>query len=142
MGIDNRDVRAGAGGKYATLAYQAFVLAWAPQVGNSITDGEYASVVVPADSDWQYVSAHAWCKAITSDPTCILKDDGTAITAALTLVAGAATVMVESSAPTRIAGGSEIQLHVTTDGGDTVDGLCVTLVLRPYPLAEAGIAVT
>jgi len=141
MGVNNRSFVAGAGGKFPTAAFQVLTISRETQIGNSQADFEVGSTRLPSDSDWQLVSAHVWARAVTSDPTAELLDDGTAITDAVDIVAGAQTE-ITFTGPVRLAGGSELQLEVNTDSGDDVTDVQVTIVIRPYPLAEAGVAVS
>ena len=144
MGVSNRDFVQAADGVFPTAAYQVLVWGWAPQVPNAEADVEYGSILVPSDGDWQFEEGSVWAKAIGGGtPTVELQDDGTDITTPTVIVAGTQVAMAEASAPTRLKGGSELQIMVDTSGGsETIDGLVVTVVLRPYPLGEGGQAVT
>jgi len=143
LGVNNRDFVFGAGGVAPTVTSEILVLSYTgTQVPASQTDLELVSLRIPHDC--QVVSAHVWVKAEAGSnaQTVNIQDDGTDICTDTTVDAGAQVAIPLAADPTRIAAGSEIQLTATTGSGNTIDDIQVTLVVRPYPLAEAGIAVT
>lgn len=140
--MNNRDFKAGAGGIFPTSTYQVLTFSWAPQVPASESNVEYGSIRLPDDGHWQFVDAHVWAKAVASTPEIKLQDDGTDFVSATAIVAGAQTQLVPGSLPKRFAGGSELQVVLNTAAGETIDGLVVTVVVRPYPLGEGAVAVS
>lgn len=144
MGVDNRDFVAGAGGRFPSAAFSCITLAYDTQVPASQTDLEILSVKLPSNYDWQIVSAHVWVKGVTGSnaKTVNIQDDGTDIGTDTTVVAGTQT-SITGVAGDKVKGGSELQVTATTGAATTIDDcIVVTIWLRPYPLAEAGVAVS
>lgn len=103
------------------------------QVPASQADLEVISFRLPSITDWYIVSAYVFARAIGGTPDVTLQDDGSDIGSDTAIVAGAQTV-ITGAAGTTIAGGSELQVLVTTAGGETVDDLVVSLHLEPLYL--------
>lgn len=143
MGVTNRSFRQGSGGKFPTAAYLVLPLVYTRQVPAAQTDLEIISVRLPGDSSWQLVEAYVWCRAVAgaAAKTVNIQDDGTDMMTDTTVVQGAQT-NIPFTGPKRLAGGSELQVTATTGAGTTLDDLVVTVVLRPYPLGEAAVAVS
>ena len=143
MGVNNRDFVADGNGNFPTASFQILTAHYATQVPASQTDLEIMSFRLPDESDWQLVSAHAWLKTLggSNAHTLNIQDDGTDVCTDTALVAGAQTEIAHT-APKRFKGGSEVQVTATTGASTTMDGICVTLVFRPYPLGEGGQAVS
>ncbi|NIM54232.1 MAG: hypothetical protein GTO15_06415 [Pseudomonas stutzeri] len=106
---------------------------YGPQIPASQTDFEAGSVRLPDNTDWYLASAYAFARAIAGTPDVNVQDDGTDLGTDTALAAGAQTAITGVSAE-RIKGGSEVQVVVTTAGGETVDGLAVTLHFEPLYL--------
>ena len=143
MGVNNRDFVSDGNGAFPTATYLPLTAHYGVQVPASQTDLEIMSFRLPSDSDWQLVSAHGWLKTLSGSNahTINIQDDGVDVCSDTTLVAGS-QVEIAHTAPKRFKGGSEVQVTATTGATTTMDGICVTLVFRPYPLAEGGQAVT
>lgn len=144
MGTSNRDFVQGADGVFPTAAYQVLVYSNGTTIAQGKTDVELASLRVPGDGDWQIVDIYMWCSAIAgAAPTIEIQDDGTDITSPVAVLAGAQTEVPLTTSPTRVKGGSELQIMVDTSAAsETITDLVVTITLRPYPLGEGGVAVT
>lgn len=139
--MNNRDFKAGAGGVFPTATYKILRVTRETVIGNSEANFEVGSIKLPTDGDWQLVEAYVWARALTSDPTVNLADDGTDITDLVSPVAGVQTELTFTG-PVRLAGGSELQVLADTDSGDDLTDVQVTIVIRPYPLGEAAVAVS
>jgi hypothetical protein len=99
----------------------------------SQTDFEAASVRLPDITDWYIVSAYVWARALAATPEINIQDDGTDLGTNTVIAVGAQTA-ITGVAGSSVAGGSELQVVVTTDGSETVDDLLVTLHLEPLYL--------
>lgn len=73
-------------------------------------------------------SIQAYCTAIVAAASCVVKKNGTAITAAITPVAG--TPSVEAPIDPFVAAGDSLTVHVTTDAGGSFTDLTVLIIIK------------
>lgn len=144
MGVNDRDFTFDANGEPASVAKKLLVLTWPTQIPQGESDQEYFSVRIPFDIQLLEDDCYVWAKANAgSAPTVELEDDGTDISTPATVSGGAQVKIPGIAAGTRLKAGSELQVKVDTSGAsETIDGLVVAIAYRPYPLGEAGVAVT
>ncbi len=103
------------------------------QIPASQTDYEVASVRLPDICDWWLKSAYVFARTEASTPEINIQDDGVDI-GTNTVIVGGAQTLITGVGPVAIKGGSELQVVVTTAGGETVDDLGVTFHLEPLRL--------
>lgn len=137
MGLGDRRVD-----RSAKFPQKILPLTYSRQVAADQTDLEIASVRVPWDC--QIVRLDVWARAVSgaNAKTVTVYDDAGAITGAVTVVQGAQTNVPLTASPTRLKSGSELRVLANTGATTTIDDIVVTAVVRPYPLGEAGVALT
>lgn len=139
--MNDRNFKAGADGQWPGTTLEILRVTRETEIPASQTNFEVGSIALPTGQDWQLVEASVWARSVTSDPTVNLQDDGVDITDLVDIVQLVQTP-ITFTGPVRLKGGSELQVLVDTDSGDAVTDVQVTIVIRPYPLGEAAVAVT
>jgi len=127
MSVKDHKVQAGQGigGKIIPIVYAGTIPA-------DQSDIELLSFRLPSITDWLILNAYIWCKSTTGSnaKTVNLEDDGAALGTHTTVVAGSQTAITGVSNES-VAGGSEVQVNVTTGGTTTITDLVVTIHIEP-----------
>jgi hypothetical protein len=100
-------------------------------VGNSESDTEIFEFEAPEDLELDELQVY--CSAVSSTASVDVKADGVSMVSSAATPAGGAVVKPTIASPD-VDSGDSVTVHVTTDGGGSIDDLAVTLIFKA-PLA-------